>query len=284
MTVTDSQRAASARTRSTVCASTGWSASTVWVTKTSRTSARRSGDRGLDERAHLAGELLGSRMPVGVARSRGRPIAARRARRSASTRSSAAASASESAGGTSRPSTSSVTRSGMPPPSVATTARPRANDFDDHPAETLRPRGQHEHRRGVELLGDSLGLEPLVVLDPAGEVRQRARRPPPAASRLPDDHEPRPRARAPRRDARRRRGPSTFLYGSSAPTKATVGVREAATGSRSANAERSLNAVKTARRRYAPRLLDEACGEASRRPASRPRAGPRAPRPRRRGG
>ena len=71
-TSTASKRAASARTRSTVCASTGWSASIFWVTKTSRSSAGGAGDRRVDQRPHLARELLRRRVPVGVPRPRGR--------------------------------------------------------------------------------------------------------------------------------------------------------------------------------------------------------------------
>ena len=90
--------------------------------------------------------------------------------------------------------------------------------LDDDAAEPLRPGRQHEHRRGVELRRDGLRLEPLVVLDAAGEVRHER-----VDHRLlraaADDHEPRPSGSRSATSRHAAASPSTFLYASSAPTK-----------------------------------------------------------------
>ena len=82
------------------------------------------------------------------------------------------------------------------------------------------------------------------MLDAAGKVRQQ-----PLDDELlraaADDHEPRVgELLATSRHASPR--PSMFLYGSSEPTKTTVGRSGSGAGGRSVNAERSLNAVNTA--------------------------------------
>ena len=92
-----------------------------------------------------------------------------------------------SAGGTSSPSTSFVTRSGMPPPSVATTARPRAND-----SMITRPRPSGQDGRTSTVAASSCAETASGSshswCSTGREVRRRACRRPPAASRA-DDHE-----------------------------------------------------------------------------------------------
>ena len=133
----------------------------------------------------------------------------------------------------------------MPPASVATTARPRAND-----SMITRPRpsgqdGSTSTVAVVELLGDGLRLEPLVVLDAAGEVRHEPRRRRPAASRCRRSRAA-PRAAARRRDARRRRALRRSCTPRARRRRPRSAARAAAQAARSVNAERSLNAVKTA--------------------------------------
>ena len=159
--------------------------------------------------------------------------------RSLRSRRIAAARLSVSNGRTSSPSTPSVTRSGMPPAVGRDDGPPACERLDQDPAETFRPRREHERRRLVERLRDSGGLEPAVVLDTIRELS------PPACGRLRAASRSRP-ARAvppaarPPAPATQRRGRRRSCRARATPTKSRVGRSgNGATGC-SVNAERSL--------------------------------------------
>ena len=210
---------ASARTRSSVWASTGWSASSVCVTKTSRTAQRAvPAIVAVDELAHLASRAArASSASRRSARARPRRAAPRARGRRARARAPPRARP-RRPGARAGPRRRRVTRSGMPPASVATTRAAAGERLDDDAAEPLRPRGSTSTVASSSARGDRARVEPVVVLDPTGEVRRPAARRRPAASRCRRSRAA-PRAAARRRAARRRPSPSMFLYGSSAPTK-----------------------------------------------------------------
>ena len=259
-TVTDSQRAASARTTSTVCASTGWSASTVWVTKTSRIVSalfrRPRRRRAPASRPRAVPESSASRRsalappPPFARRAPGRRAPARARRRAPSSPPAARAG----------PRPPCVTRSGMPPPSVATTARPLANDSM---ITRPRPSGHEGSTSTVEASSSSetasgsshswcstrpgksaasvsttARCEPLPTITSAAAGSSAATRRQAAAS------------------------PSTFLYASSAPTNATVGRSGSGTGGALGERRQVAERGEHRARRDASRLLDEAGREA----------------------
>ena len=144
------------------------------MTKRSRIS-ERSGGRRVGELAQPRREVLRRRVPVGVALPRSRPEpsgeltvgehALERVRERCT-----------SAGGISSPSRSSVTRSGIPPASVATTPRPRANaSMITQPALPART-GRTRERARVELSRHSGRIEPGVMGHRPGKSSSRRRR------------------------------------------------------------------------------------------------------------
>ena len=187
----------------------------------------------------LPRELLGRRMPVGVARVRGARRAAPRARGRRARASARATSASVSAGGIRMPSTPSSTRSRTPPAAGGDDAASTREGLDDHPPEPLGPRRQHEHRRVVELARRPRpGSARSWYSTCPGTSRRSSsttcrRLPLPMITSRASGS-----ATATRRQARA--SPSTFLYASSIPTKTATGRSGSGCTGSATNAERSL--------------------------------------------
>ncbi len=134
----------------------------------------------------------------------------------------------------------------MPPASVATTARPRANA-----SITTRP-SPSGHEGSTSTVASSSAADTAGRIEPlrwcstrSGEVARVVGRQRPAASRGRRSRAARP-ARARRRAARPRRGPRCSCTARASRRRRRPAGRAAASTGRSVKAERSLKAVKTA--------------------------------------
>ena len=232
-TTSSSERAASASTRSSVCASTGCSASSVWVTKTSR--IRRS-----------CGRSAPDRPPQTAPASSASRHSAHAPRRPAPVRAAVLEDADER--GDERVLVAGRDQDSLDP--VRDEVGYAAGIGGDHPAparerldhdaaETFGPGREDEQRRLVERTRDLVRTRAPARARPAQGDPRRAGRPPPAASRGRRSRAE-PRARPGRHAAMRLRAPRCSCTPPASRRRARSAARAAPAPGSAVNAERSL--------------------------------------------